>query len=121
MKRPEANVNARAYAYVVLREFLDLLKKRAEGCLDMKNDPCSLLWTVVEDTLSDFTADITEAEVRFSNNGMMSLHSDVLDFLDESDEIDHETLSITLSLILERLEGLEEQIRTSNGKSNTEH
>jgi len=84
----------------------------------MDKDPCNLLMTVVEDTVSDFVSDITKAQVRFSDDGMMSVHSEVLEFLDESDAIDHETLGITLSLILERLEGLEGKMRSSNGKGN---
>lgn len=124
MSKPEENLNSRAYAYQAFEAFYELLTKRAEGCLDMEEDCAALLMTVVQDTVNDFKADIAQAKIVMEESGQMSIESDVVDFLnqpDEDDYVDQNTLSITLSNILERLEGLEGTMKNMNGESHSEH
>jgi len=124
MSKPEENINARAYAYEVLEGLAELITKRAESCLDMEEDCAALLMTVVQDTVNDYKADVARAKIIMDESGRMSVESDVMDFLeqpDEDDYVDQNTLSITLSNILERLEGLEGTMKNMNGESHSEH
>lgn len=122
MPKPEANLNARAYAYLLLKDFLEVLGNRAESCLDLESDKASLLWTILEDTVSDFGSDICATELTFQENGSMDMRSDVLSFLEaEEDVVPEETLNLTLSVIFERLSLLEGKIDAMNGESNIKH
>ncbi len=122
MPKPEANLNARAYAYLLLKDFLEVLGNRAESCLDLESDNASLLWTILEDTVSDFGSDICATELTFQENGSMDMRSDVLSFLEaEEDVVPEETLNLTLSVIFERLSLLEGKIDAMNGESNIKH
>jgi hypothetical protein len=122
MPKPEANLNARAYAYLLLKDFLEVLGNRAESCLDLESDKASLLWSILEDTVSDFGSDICATELTFQENGLMDMRSDVLSFLEaEEDVVPEETLNLTLSVIFERLSLLEGKIDAMNGESNIKH
>lgn len=122
MPRPEANLNARAYAFLLLKDFLEVLGNRAESCLDLQSDKADLLWSILEDTVSDFGNDICGTELTFTEDGEMDVKSDVLAFLDaKEDVVPEETLNLTLSVIFERLSLLEGKIEAMNGKSNIEH
>lgn len=122
MPKPEANLNARAYAYLLLKDFLEVLGNRAESCLDLESDKASLLWSILEDTVSDFGSDICATELTFQENGSMDMRSDVLSFLEaEEDVVPEETLNLTLSVIFERLSLLEGKIDAMNGESNIKH
>jgi hypothetical protein len=122
MPKPEANLNARAYAFLLLKDFLEVLGNRAESCLDLQSDKADLLWSILEDTVSDFGNDICGTELTFTEDGEMDVKSDVLAFLDaKEDVVPEETLNLTLSVIFERLSLLEGKIEAMNGKSNIEH
>lgn len=122
MPKPEANLNARAYAFLLLKDFLEVLSNRAESCLDLETDKASLLWSVLEDTVSDFGSDICGTELTFEEDGSMDVKSDVISFLDnKEDVVSEETLNLTLSVIFERLSLLEGKIESMNGKSNIKH
>lgn len=122
MPKPEANLNARAYAFLLLKDFLEVLSNRADSCLDLDTDKASLLWVMLEDTVSDFGSDICATELTFEENGSMDMRSDVLAFLEtEEDVVPEETLNLTLSVIFERLSLLEGKIDAMNGKSNIKH
>ncbi len=122
MPKPEANLNARAYAFLLLKDFLEVLSNRAESCLDLESDKADLLWSILEDTVSDFGNDICGTELTFAENGEMDVKSDVLAFLDaKEDVVPEETLNLTLSVIFERLSLLEGKIESMNGKSNIKH
>lgn len=122
MPKPEANLNARAYAYLLLKDFLEVLGNRAESCLNLESDKASLLWSILEDTVSDFGSDICATELTFQENGSMDMRSDVLSFLEaEEDVVPKETLNLTLSVIFERLSLLEGKIDAMNGESNIKH
>jgi hypothetical protein len=115
MPKPELNVNTRAYGYLLLGEVLELVVKRAESCLDLKNDSADLLMTIIEDTIGDFRADVSDTKVHFKEDGSFKLESDVLAFLGDTEAVDEETLALTLSMILERLDGLEGKVKNMNG------
>lgn len=122
MPKPEANLNARAYAYLLLKDFLEVLGNRAESCLDLKTDKADLLWSILEDTVSDFGTDVCGTELTFSEDGTMDVQSDVLSFLESEEEVvPEETLNLTLSVIFERLSLLESKIESMNGKSNIKY
>lgn len=118
MPRPEINLNTRAYGYLLLGEVLEIITKRAEGCLDMKNDNAETLMTIVEDTFSDFRTDISGTEIQFKEDGSFKLQSDVLSFLGDTETVDEDTLALTLSMILERLDGLESKLNKMDGEGN---
>tara|TARA_R100000951_G_C2596875_1_gene166953 strand:- start:292 stop:660 length:369 start_codon:yes stop_codon:yes gene_type:complete len=122
MPKPEANLNARSYAYLLFKDFLEVLDDRARSCINLDEDRAELLWSIVEDTVSDFAADVCGTKITLSEDGEMDMQSDVLSFLEaEEDVVPEETLNLTLSVIFERLSVLESKMESLNGKGNIKH
>jgi len=119
---------SRVFAYEILEDLEEMLLSRVGSCLDLKHDSAELAMEVVQDTVSDFKADIARVKTVVNDFGTFSLESDILDIMErkrmiheksgsDGDFVDEKTLSITLSSILERLEQMEDAIKKINGKS----
>lgn len=111
MSKPEININARAYGYLLLGEVLDIITKRANACLDLKNDSAEILMELVKDSIEDFQTEVSETTVQFKEDGSFKLQSEVISFLVDKEPVDEDTLALTLSMILERLEALEHVVK----------
>lgn len=127
MNKPEADLNARVHAYLVFSDFLEVLSSRVGGTVDLETDPAHLLWTIVTDTSEDMLADIARAKMTIQDDGSFSIQSDVIDFVDKLKSAElglpdsDSDLQVMMSVILERLEDIENKIKNMNGKGNSEH
>lgn len=127
MNKPEADLNARVHAYLVFSDFLEVLSSRVGGTLDLETDPAHLLWTIVTDTSEDMLADIARAKMTVEEDGSFSIQSDVIDLVDKIKSTDlglpdsDNDLQIMMSVIIERLEDIEDKIKNMNEKGNREH